>query len=346
MCSTSTAAASALDERDRRFATELVYGTTRRRRACDALIDRFIMSEPEPRLRTLLRLGAYQLEFADVAPHAAVSETVSLAPRRARPFVNAVLRRVAGTAMTWSCDAERLSYPDWIVERLSAELGPLDAVASLEAMDVAPGATERDDGYTQDLASQWVAAAVPVSHGDVVLDLCAAPGGKATALAAAGATVVACDVRPHRAALVASNAALLGASSLAVVVSDATTPPFAPGSVDAVLLDAPCSGLGTLRRRADARWRISAGDVDQLVQLQQHMIQASAPLVRVGGMFVYSVCTLTAAESIDHHMPSFLEPITDPPDVGTWRSYGPGWRVLPHDAGTDGMVLLRYRRTS
>lgn len=337
---------SGLDERDRRFATELVYGTTRRRRACDALIDRFVMTDPEPRLRTLLRLGAYQLEFADVAPHAAVSETVSLAPRRARPFVNAVLRRVAATPMVWSSDAERLSYPDWIVDRLVADLGPADAAAALEAMDAAPTATERDDGYIQDLASQWVAAAVEATSGDIVLDLCAAPGGKATALAGAGATVFAADVRPHRAALVAANATRLGVADLATVVADATAPPFLPASADAVLLDAPCSGLGTLRRRADARWRIAESDVAVLVALQQQMIDACAPLVRIGGTFVYSVCTLTAAESIEHTVPAFLEPIADPPPVGTWRRFGPGWRVLPHDAGTDGMVLLRYRRAS
>ena len=78
---------SGLSDRDRHFVTELVYGTTRMRRACDALVDRFISSEPQPEIRTLLRLGAYQLEFAKVAPHAAVGETVELAPKRARPFV-------------------------------------------------------------------------------------------------------------------------------------------------------------------------------------------------------------------------------------------------------------------
>ena len=85
---------SELHEQDRRFATDLVYGTTRMRRACDALVDRFVTSPPDAATRTLLRLGAYQLVFGDVAPHAAVSETVGLAPRRTRGFVNAVLRRL------------------------------------------------------------------------------------------------------------------------------------------------------------------------------------------------------------------------------------------------------------
>src|SRR5512134_3826558 len=94
-------AASKLDERDRAFVTDLVYGTTRMRRACDALIDRFVVSEPEPEIRSLLRLGAYQLAFTRVAPHAAVGETVDIAPKRARGFVNAILRNIDRTPMIW-----------------------------------------------------------------------------------------------------------------------------------------------------------------------------------------------------------------------------------------------------
>ncbi len=119
----SELAHSRLSERDRGFVTELVYGTTRMRRACDALIDRFLVKEPQPSLRTLLRLGAYQLHFAGVAAHAAVGETVELAPRPARGFVNAVLRRIGDTPIVWPNEAVRLSYPDWIVDRLRAELG-------------------------------------------------------------------------------------------------------------------------------------------------------------------------------------------------------------------------------
>ena len=333
---------SDLDPRDRRFVTELVNGTTRMRRACDAALERFIVNEPEPLVRSALRLGAYQLLFADVAPHAAVGETVGCVPKRARGFVNAILRRVADTPMVWGSEAEALSYPDWIVDRLVAELGADDAMATLRTMNMAPSVHVRDDGYTQDLGSQWVAAAVPAVSGDVVLDVCAAPGGKATAIAATGATVVAADVQEHRAHLVAQNAAGTNARA---VVADGTNPPFAPATFDHVLLDAPCSGLGTLRRRSDARWRITAADVSHLAPLQQALIDASAPLVRVGGTFTYSVCTLLAAESVDHRLPDGFEPITERP-AGEWRPFGAGWRVLPHDADTDGMVLLRYRRTS
>jgi 16S rRNA (cytosine967-C5)-methyltransferase len=326
---------SRLSDRDRGFVTELVYGTTRMRRACDALIDRFLVKEPQPALRTLLRLGAYQLHFAGVAAHAAVGETVELAPKAARGFVNAILRRVGDTPMEWPNDAVRMSYPDWIYNRLRDELGD-EAEAAMTRMNEPAPVSVRDDGYRQDLASQWVAAAVEAAPGDRILDLCAAPGGKATAMAANGAYVVAADLQMHRAKLI---------RGVTVVVGDAVAPPFPPSSFDKVLIDAPCSGLGALRRRADARWRITERDIAELAVLQRRMIEAAAPLVRPGGWLVYSVCTLTAEESIDHPVPAGFEPIVEAPGP-EWRHYGHGWRVLPHDHDTDGMVLIRYRRTT
>jgi len=339
-------AESGLDGRDRGFATELVYGTTRMRRACDALVDRFVLREPDPSTRTLLRLGAYQLEFADVAPHAAVAETVGLAPKGVRGFVNAILRNVGRTPMVWPDDATRLSYPDWLAQRMVAELGD-EALPAMERMNAPAPVTVREDGYTQDRASAWVAAAVDAGEEHLVLDVCAAPGGKSTAIAARGAFVVAADVSPARAGLVRANAARIGggaAGSVAALAGDGTLPALRPASFDHVLLDAPCSGLGALRRRADARWRITPADVDDLVVLQRRLLDASSVLVRPGGTLTYSVCTVTAAESIEHATPCGFEVDERPPPEGTWRPFGHGWRVLPHDDDTDGMVLVRYRR--
>jgi 16S rRNA (cytosine967-C5)-methyltransferase len=335
---------TSLSPSDRRFVTELVYGTTRMRRACDALVDRFVSQQPDPGTRTLLRLGAYQLAFAGVPPHAAVSETVGLAPKRTRGFVNAVLRKVAAmesTDVRWPSAAARLSYPDWVVDRLAVELGD-ESVGALEAMNVPASIAPRADGYIQDESSQWVAAAVDGSAGTLVLDMCAAPGGKSTALAATGAVVVATDVRQARSRQVATTAQRLGAS-IGVVTADGTSPPFRPRRFDAVLLDAPCSGLGALRRRADARWRITEADIDQLAALQRRLLGAAATLVAPHGRIVYSFCTLTAVESIGHPTPPGFE-IDSRPPVGQWRPYGHGWRVLPQDAGTDGMTMIRYRR--
>ena len=313
------------------------------RRACDALVDRFVSSAPDADVRTLLRLGAYQLHFAGVAAHAAVGETVALAPQRVRGFVNAVLRKVAASSMEWPNDAVRLSYPDWIVARFIAELGREDALATLATMNEPPPVTERGDGYVQDLGSQWTAAAVGAEPGDLVLDMCAAPGGKATALAAAGAFVVAADVAPSRVGLIADNAAALG-SSLAVVVADGRQPPFVAGGFGRVLLDAPCSGLGALRRRPDARWWITEADITELAALQRGLLDAAAPLVAPSGLLVYSVCTLVAAESIDHPLPAGFEIDGDRPGA-PWEPWGQGFRLLPHRTGTDGMVMVRYRRS-
>ena len=335
---------SQLGDMDRRFVTELVYGTTRMRRACDAVIDRFVTSPPDPATRTLLRLGAYQLEFAGVPPHAAVGETVALAPKRVRGFVNAVLRRASVTDMVWPSEFTHLSYPDWIGESFVAEAGREEAFKALDIMNTAAKVTTRDDGYVQDESSQWVAAAVECQPGERVLDTCAAPGGKATAMAAAGGSVTAADIRPARVGLITENADRLGLD-LETVVADATDPPFEQESFDAVLIDAPCSGLGALRRRADARWRIQPSDVTELAALQRRILAASAPLVRPGGRLVYSVCTITAAESIEHPVPDGFEVDGRQPAVGAWRPFGHGWRVMPHDADTDGMVLIRYRRT-
>jgi 16S rRNA (cytosine967-C5)-methyltransferase len=176
-----------------------------------------------------------------------------------------------------------------------------------------------------------------------VLDMCAAPGGKATAMASAGANVTAMDLRPNRVNLIIENAQRLGLD-IESLVADATEPPFEPASFDAVLIDAPCSGLGSLRRRADARWRIQPSDVVDLALLQRRILHAAAPLVRPGGRLVYSVCTITAEESIEHPVPEGFEIDGRQPEVGVWKPFGHGWRVLPHEADTDGMVLIRYRR--
>jgi 16S rRNA (cytosine967-C5)-methyltransferase len=340
-------AASDLSEQDRKFTTQLVYGSTRMRRACDAVVDRYASQSPDDQTRSILRLGAYQLVFADVPAHAAVSATVDLAPTKTRGFVNAVLRRIADMdvdEMTWPSEAARLSYPEWIVDALAVDLGD-ESIPALERMNEAPVVTARPDGYVQDFSSLWVAYAVQAKAGERVLDMCSAPGGKATAMAGSGATVIAADRQEHRASLVQQNVERLELD-LPVIIADGIRAPFRPGTFDAVLLDAPCSGLGALRRRADARWRIEPTDVRDLTRLQAQLLTSAASLVAPGGRLVYSVCTLLDAESVDHATPDGFEVDDTEPPSGQWRRHRQGWRVLPHDADTDGMVLIRYRRTS
>ncbi|HUP71297.1 MAG TPA: transcription antitermination factor NusB [Acidimicrobiales bacterium] len=348
-------AASDLATRDRAFATNLVYGATRMRRSCDWLVDRFVDRPLEPVVRAVLRLGAYQLVFLHTPPHAGVSAMVEVAPTRAKGLVNAVLRKVAADPSPhWPDAATRLSYPDWIIRRLAVDLGMNEAEAALEQMNVAAEVTERDDGYVQDPASQEVAAQVGAAAGDRVVDLCAAPGGKATAMASAMSRapvepglVIAADSSVHRARLVASNVDRLGSPNVAVVVADGRRPPFAAGTIDRVLVDAPCSGLGVLRRRPDARWRINADDVDRLAELQRQLLSGAITLLRPGGILVYSVCTLTLAETadIDNWLAgAYPELVTLPPPGPPWAPLARGARLLPQSAGTDGMFLLKLRR--
>ncbi len=339
-------AQSGLAERDRAFATELVYGVTRRRRALDWTLDPLLATPPPPPARAALRIGAYQLIELDTPAYAAVSATVAAAPRSLRGLVNAVLRRVADAGVPdWPDDATRLSYPDWIVEALIADLGCDTALAILESMNAPARVHRRDDGYVQDLSSQMVVDAMDVQAGDLVADVCAAPGGKATALAARGADVIALDSHLGRIRLLKANRAELDAEAMLVLAADGRHPPLRPGCCDAVLVDAPCSGLGALRRRPDARWRIEPSAVSRLAALQTELLDAAVGLLRPGGQLVYSVCTLTAAETLhvaahasrtDH-----LEPL--PPPAEPWEAYGAGARLLP-SPDHDGMALFRWRR--
>lgn len=337
-----------LDERDRHLTTELVYGTCRMQRACDWLTGRHARGRLDDEVRAALRMGAYQLGWTRIPPHAAVSATVSEVRGAGRSLVNAVLRRVAEDVdhglITWPDAATELSYPDWIFDRLRADLGAEASLAALQQMNEPASATRRADGYTQDLASQMVVDHLRPHSVGLVADVCAAPGGKATGLAGDTASiVVANDVSLPRARVVAANARRLGTDRVVTVVSDATAPPWRDGRFDLVLVDAPCSGLGVLRRRPDARWRAQPADVERLSGLQRRLLSTAAGLIRKGGVLAYSVCTLTSSETAatDRWLAARhpdLVPL--PPPGPPWVPAGRGGLLLPQAAGTDGMFLL------
>ena len=332
---------SALSPADRRFVTELVYGSTRMRRACRYLFERFLIGSVDDEVEAALQIGAYQLEFLGTPPHAAVGATVGAVRSKGRSVVNAVLRKVADAPVTYPDSATRLSYPDWLVDRMTAFLGADVALEALTAMNQPAVTSVREDGYVQDLASQQVVELIDASAGSVVVDVCAAPGGKATGLAASGAYVVAADRRLSRTRLVAANAQRLE-STLGIVVADGRAPAIRPGSVDTVLVDAPCSGFGSLRRRADARWRIEPEAPERLAELQVELVLAALELVRPGGEVVYSVCTLDRAEG-----PGVVEQVLGSrPDVSLgekpghpWIDKGPVAVLVPDEH--DGMMFAR-----
>jgi 16S rRNA (cytosine967-C5)-methyltransferase len=322
-------AARDLDERDRPFAQRLAYGAVQRVRTLDHAIEALgkrPVRKLDPPVRAALRLGAYQLGYTDTAPHAAANESVELVRRarleRAVPFTNAVMRRLAG-GMRGLLDALpdgplKESYPDWIYETWLRDLGeagalalmraqnePLETVVRLvrgdppgEPTDV-PGAYRVDrvderavaEGriWPQSRGSQLAGLVVGSRDGERVLDLCAAPGGKATMQRG---RVTAVEIDPGRARELREIVARLGATNVDVVEADATALPPELTGYDRALVDAPCSGLGVLAQRPDMRWR-----AQPLPELQLALLRSAAERVRPGGTIVYSVCTINADEN-------------------------------------------------
>jgi 16S rRNA (cytosine967-C5)-methyltransferase len=205
----------------------------------------------------------------------------------------------------------------------------------LERGDPGPLAAVREGrAVVQDAASALVAPAVGARPGDLVADLAAGPGGKAGHLAALGARVLAVEVQPGRARRVAETARRLGVSDrLHTVVADGRRPPLRPGAADAALVDAPCTNLGSLRRRPEARWRHHPEDVPGLGELQLDLLEAAADAVRPGGTVLYSVCTWTRAET--HEVVAEL--LERRPELRLDEAR----QTWPHRDGADGMFLAR-----
>ncbi|MCK9822891.1 rRNA cytosine-C5-methyltransferase [Nocardioides cavernae] len=172
------------------------------------------------------------------------------------------------------------------------------------------------------------------------LDLCAGPGGKAALLAALaaqrGAHLVANERQPHRAALVASALRAVPASSVDVVAGDGTRPAWVPGTFDRVLVDAPCTGLGALRRRPESRWRRSPEDVTVLVGLQEVLLDVAIDSVRPGGVVVYATCSPVLAETAEV-VSAVLARRGDTDEVERFQ-------LWPHREGTDAMFAATLRR--
>jgi 16S rRNA (cytosine967-C5)-methyltransferase len=294
---------------------------------------------------------------------------------RAVAFTNAVLRRLAdGIEPLLSTLPERTpeeaalkhSYPDWVAETWWRELGaeealalmraqnePLETVVRLvrgeidgEPTDI-PGAyrVARVDEqalaegriWPQSRASQLAGLVVGSREGERVLDLCAAPGGKATQLAG---DVVAVEKHPGRARELEENVRTLGAQNVTVVCADALELPPELTAFDHALVDAPCSGLGVLAGRPDLRWH-----AEPLPELQLALLGAAAERVRPGGTIVYSVCTIAAAENEEIVAASGLEvePLGD-----EWPAYRHPRRpdfllTLPHKHRTSGFFIARLR---
>lgn len=343
--------------RDAAFATELTYGALRTQGVLDAVISANSSRELDkidPWVLAALRLGAYQLLYTRVSPHAAVDTTVRLVEAagqgKAKGFANGILRTIGrSTRQQWfdqlmpsdALDALAFehAHPAWIARSFHAALGAQaeELGAALEADSARPGVhlvarpgelsaeelalavggeqgryspyavylEEGDPGElapvregiagVQDEGSQLIARAVVEAEVNNDqgrwLDLCAGPGGKAALIGALaridGATVDAVEPSDHRADLVRKAVRGLPVN---VHTVDGRDPGLTPG-YDRVLVDAPCSGLGALRRRPEARWTKQESDIDELVPLQKALLASAISLARPGGIVVYSTCS-------------------------------------------------------
>jgi 16S rRNA (cytosine967-C5)-methyltransferase len=205
--------------------------------------------------------------------------------------------------------------------------------------------------YLQDEASQLVAHLLGAQPGDRVLDVCAAPGSKTTHLAALApqALIIAADLRAHRLRTLNELARQQGADNITPIACDATHRlPFADASFDRVLVDAPCSGTGTLRRNPEIRWRLRPSDIDELAAKQTHILASASAVVRVGGRLVYSTCSVEFEENervvenfLNEHK-DFRRALLDVP--AELQTENGAVRTWPRLHGTDGFFVAAFER--
>jgi 16S rRNA (cytosine967-C5)-methyltransferase len=362
-----SAYASLLLTNDSGFIRTLVLGVLRWRSRLDFAIDAFAKGAIEPEIRDILRLGAVQLLFMRVAPHAAVGETVALAPLRARGFVNAILRRISKGAPEPPDVDTRTAHPQWLIDRwtrfygaeraakiaeANQELSFPDVMTDSPPPDATPselvpgmwkltGSSADVEGFALDEGSA-VIADIGAAAGDDVLDLAAAPGGKSLVMRSRGARVVSNDISISR------LRPLIGKSD-SIVVSDGRVPPFAR-QFRVVLLDAPCSATGTIRKNPELKWRLREDDLASFAALQRQLLASALDLA--SETVVYSTCSLEPEEN-DAVVDDVLRTRSDfvrgdvakfvNANVARWVENGL-LRLTP-EAGTDGFTVHVLNKT-
>jgi 16S rRNA (cytosine967-C5)-methyltransferase len=311
---------------DAGLASEIVLGSLRYQGQLDFLIRQLSGRDAarlDPEVRIALRMGIYQMRhLGRIPPHAAVSESVELVKqarkRSAAPLVNAVLRKVDREPVAWPDRATELSHPAWMLERWERQYGPETATRmaranllppetyvrvagsnpppgpSLEPTEV-EGCYRLLEGATagfrmQDIGSQAVVPLLELESGQTFLDLCAAPGNKTAQALERGVRAVACDIHLRRLARMKD----LGCG---LVVLDGTRPlPFA-ARFERILVDAPCSGTGTLARNPEIKWRLRPAVLADLHARQTALLRNGLQRLAPGGRLVYSTCSLEREEN-------------------------------------------------
>lgn len=323
-------AAAQAEPRDRAAAHRLAAAVLRRLGSLDAVLEPFLTRAPPDGIKHVLRLGAAGLLLLATPPHAAVATAVALArTRRLAPFaglVNAVLRRVsdAGPAALDGLDGPRLDTPPWLWTSWGADARAIAEAHGREApldlslrpgAELPPGGTLLPTGsvrlpagtrvqdlpgfdagafWVQDAAAALPAALLHAQPGERIADLCAAPGGKTAQLAATGARVTAVERDTVRLRRLHENLARLQLEVEVVQADAASWTP--PALFDAVLLDAPCSATGTIRRHPDVARLKRPRDVAEMAAGQDRLLAAATAILRPGGRLIYAVCSLQPEE--------------------------------------------------
>ncbi len=320
---------AALDSRDAGLTSEIVLGSLRAQGQLDFLIERLsgrTAARLDAEVRIALRMAIYQVRYLSRVPaHAAVSESVELVKRArkrsAAPLVNAVLRKANRQAVAWPDRAVELSHPAWLLERWDRQFGsetaqriaranlappetyvriPLPdgrgSVTGVEATEV-PGCYRVTGGRVeglriQDIGSQCIVPLLHLQPGQTFLDLCAAPGNKTAQALESRVRAVACDI--HLSRLVHMK----GLGCDLVVLDGVRALPFR-ARFDRILVDAPCSGTGTLGRNPEIKWRLQPEDLAALHSRQVALLRNAMERLAPGGRLVYSTCSLEREENED-----------------------------------------------
>lgn len=308
---------------DRAFIQDLVYTVIRRYRPLRSILSKLLKTWPKGELEALLYVGAAQILYMkDVPDFAAVNETVEAAKecenKNIAKVVNGVLRNIIRRREEFenylksAPVEERESIPSELyrrwVKRFGAETAEKNAIwhnlpaetflgypkGKYEKLERGKKVTEvpgfeEGEFIVQNPATYMAVEAMEAKEGKSVLDACAAPGGKTIQLAWTGAKVTACEVNPKRRRKLIENLKRVHLEDKVEVVDSLEA--LKGREFDSVLVDAPCSNTGVLRRRPDARWNWSEEKVASLVKLQAEILELAAPLVKKGGLLVYSTCS-------------------------------------------------------
>ncbi len=284
-----------LETRDAGLASEIVFGCLRYQAQLDYLISRLAARKLDPEVRISLRMGIYQLRYLHrVPPHAAVDESVELVKRAGKQsaagLVNAVLRKIDRAPVAWPDRATELSLPEWLIEQWDRQYGS-DATERFATTFLEPAESYvASTGRVQDIGAQAVVPMLDLHPGQTFLDLCAAPGNKTAQAIQAGVRAIACDIHRHR---------LKGLKDLdcPLVVLDGTESLPFNCKFDRILVDAPCSGTGTLGRNPEIRWRLQPSDLIDLHRKQVRLLRSALEHLCPGGRLVYSTCSLEEEEN-------------------------------------------------